>query len=298
MPKQRASLWVALIASAGILYPLDNIHSLTLKSGEVIGGDGEVYKGASPKVIKNLMERNRKEGRNLGSINGNLYIEYNDQLIFIPLDEIRNISKEQRSNFVKELIFKQIKEQLSVENLKEEFDYVKRSANKLATKLKAKKVKTLSRLEQKNVLLLKRDIEKIQEQLVDAESVQPKEDLTGQIELIEQALVDLSRSSSKELEEELDGLEEEISEIEEQLEGEIDDELREELEDALDELEGELEDAYDEIDEALEEELEALEEEISEIEEQLEGEIDDELREELEDELGELEDQKEEMEEN
>ena len=135
MPKQRAFLWVALIASACILYPLDSIHGLTLKSGEVIGADGEVYKGASPKEIKNLKKKNRKEGKRLGSLNGNLYFEYNDKIIFIPLDEIRYISKEQRSKVVKELIVKQIKEQRSLEDLKEEFDYVERSANKLATNL-------------------------------------------------------------------------------------------------------------------------------------------------------------------
>ena len=73
-------------------------------------------------------------------------------------------------------------------------------------------------------------MEEIQDQLVDADSDQQKENPTDQIQQIEQALVDLSWSSSKELEEE-------ISEIEEQLEGEINDELREEFEDELDELE-------------------------------------------------------------
>ena len=138
MPKQRAFLWVALIAGNCILYPLDSIHGLTLKSGEVIGPGGEVHKGASPKVIKNLKKKNQKEAKRLGSINGNLYFEYNDQLIFIPLDEIRYISKEQRSKAVKELILRQIKKQLSLEDLGDKFDSVKLSAEKLATNLKAK----------------------------------------------------------------------------------------------------------------------------------------------------------------
>ena len=303
MVKQKSLLWAALMASSCILYYADSSHGLTLKSGEVIGYDGKVYKGASPKIIENLKKKNQKENKKLGSLNGNLYFEYNDQLIFIPLDEIRYISKEQRSEVVKELILRQIKKQLFLEDLGDKFDSVKLSADKLATKVKAKRVKTLFKLKQKNVVLLNRKIDEIQDQLVDAESDQPKEDLIDQIELIEQALVDLARKASKNLEEELEALDEEISEIEEQLEGEIDDQLREELEDELDELEDELEeledeleDAYDEIDEALEEELEALEDEISEIEEQLEGEIDDELREDLEDELEELEDELEELE--
>ena len=39
-----------------------NAHALTLKSGEVLGGDGQVYEGASPEQQKNIVEASKRSG--------------------------------------------------------------------------------------------------------------------------------------------------------------------------------------------------------------------------------------------
>jgi len=50
------------LLSSLVLLASVNAHALTLKSGEVLGGDGQVYKGASPDQQKNIVEASKRSG--------------------------------------------------------------------------------------------------------------------------------------------------------------------------------------------------------------------------------------------
>ena len=70
--------------------------ALTLKSGEVIGSDGNVYAGASPENTANL--------KGSGVVGRNLFIEVNGKVTFVPLIDLAGKSKE----MVKDIIISAI----------------------------------------------------------------------------------------------------------------------------------------------------------------------------------------------
>ena len=70
--------------------------ALTLKSGEVIGSDGNIYAGASPENAANL--------KGSGVVGRNLFIEVNGKVTFVPLADLAGKSKET----VKEIIISAI----------------------------------------------------------------------------------------------------------------------------------------------------------------------------------------------
>ena len=73
--------------------------ALTLKKGQVIGGDGNVYDGASPEQAENLANAAKQTDffgnqKSAGIVGGNLYIVVEDEVVFVPLSEIGGKSKE------------------------------------------------------------------------------------------------------------------------------------------------------------------------------------------------------------
>ena len=60
--------------------------ALTLKSGEVIGSDGNVYAGASPENTANL--------KGSGVVGDNFFIEVDGKVTFVPLADLAGKSKE------------------------------------------------------------------------------------------------------------------------------------------------------------------------------------------------------------
>ena len=83
------------IAAFSILSSVPAV-ALTLKSGEVIGSDGNIYVGASPENAANL--------KGSGVVGRNLFIEVNGKVTFVPLTDLAGKSKET----VKEIIISAI----------------------------------------------------------------------------------------------------------------------------------------------------------------------------------------------
>ena len=92
-----------VIASALAAMPA---HALTFKKGQVLGSDGEVYDGASPDHQAALVEQSKKEGwfgnkKSSGVQGSNLYIVVEDDVVFVPIDELKGKSKDQVTELIK-----------------------------------------------------------------------------------------------------------------------------------------------------------------------------------------------------
>ena len=75
-------------------------HALTLKSGQVIGSDGNVYDGASPEVTSAILA----SGDTAGVRNGNLFIVIEGSVTFVPVKALAGKTKEG----IKELVIEAV----------------------------------------------------------------------------------------------------------------------------------------------------------------------------------------------
>lgn len=92
--------------------------ALTLKTGQVLGADGEVYDGASPQQIERLVENAEREDwagnkRTSGVIGQNLFIVVEEKPVFVPLNELRGKTKESIREIVKQNIVESLTNNLA-----------------------------------------------------------------------------------------------------------------------------------------------------------------------------------------
>lgn len=100
-------------------------QALTLKKGQVIGGDGGVYDGASPDQQAQLVKNAQKEDffgnkKAAGVVGGNLFVIVEDEAVFIPLSELAGKSKSALTEVVKEYIVSHLMDDLKAKHLAEE----------------------------------------------------------------------------------------------------------------------------------------------------------------------------------
>ena len=63
-------------------------QALTLKKGQVIGGDGGVYDGASPEVQENLVANAKRTGKKVGLSGGNVFVIVDDTVTYVPTQDL------------------------------------------------------------------------------------------------------------------------------------------------------------------------------------------------------------------
>ena len=101
---------VFLVASLAIFGFGHAATALTLKSGQVLSSDGEVYDGASPEQQEALIAKSKQkgwfgaEGKKSGVQGSNVYIIVQDELVFVPISEIKGKSKEGVTEVIREHI--------------------------------------------------------------------------------------------------------------------------------------------------------------------------------------------------
>ena len=91
-------------------------NALTLKSGEVLGGDGKVYQGASPETEAAMLKQAGKtdwfgNSKTSGVMGSNLFIVVEDQVTYIPLTELQGKSKDA----IKEHVLESVKASFGVD---------------------------------------------------------------------------------------------------------------------------------------------------------------------------------------
>lgn len=80
-------LKLLVIAWASLLLT-NPASALTLKKGQVIGGDGGIYDGASPEAKQALLRQVKEGGKSAGISGSNLFVVVEDTITFIPLSEL------------------------------------------------------------------------------------------------------------------------------------------------------------------------------------------------------------------
>ena len=105
MPERDGSCGVViikqfLIAGAVLALTVSTAQALTLQSGQVIGGDGGVYDGASPEKQQALIEI-AKNGGDIAGLTGNsVFVVVGETITYVPVDEIRGKSDERMKEII------------------------------------------------------------------------------------------------------------------------------------------------------------------------------------------------------
>jgi len=91
-----------LLPSLGLIASLllsQHTLALTFKTGEVIGPDGKSYVGMSPQNRTRLLAANPDRIKS-GVMSKQFFLVYNNQLITIPVTELRNKTSEERMSLI------------------------------------------------------------------------------------------------------------------------------------------------------------------------------------------------------
>jgi len=80
-------------------------NALTLKSGEVLSSDGQVYAGASPDQKEAIIARSKSsglfgDGKKAGVSGSNIFVVIGEDVVFVPLTGVRGKSKEQMMDII------------------------------------------------------------------------------------------------------------------------------------------------------------------------------------------------------
>lgn len=83
-----------MIASMAVALMMSSASALTLKKGQVIGGDGGVYDGASPEVQENLINNAKRSGKKVGLSGGNVFVIVDDAVTYVPTQDLAGLSRD------------------------------------------------------------------------------------------------------------------------------------------------------------------------------------------------------------
>lgn len=118
-------LKIVATTSLMILATAASASALTLKKGQVLGGDGAVYDGASPEQQAQLVKNAQKEDffgnkKSTGIVGGNLFVIVEGEAVFVPLSELAGKSKEGLTEVVKDYIVSHLMSDLKAKHIAEE----------------------------------------------------------------------------------------------------------------------------------------------------------------------------------
>ena len=98
-----------LIALFGVMAVIaTGAQALTLKKGQVIGGDGEIYEGASPEVQENLIANAKRTGKNVGVSAGNVFVIVGEQVTYVSTKDLAGKSKDQMVSVVGDAVVENV----------------------------------------------------------------------------------------------------------------------------------------------------------------------------------------------
>lgn len=85
------------LAISIICLTLINTHAqaqFVLKEGEVLSSDGNVYKGASPRIRQHLIDKAQEDGDITGINNNSVFVIVDDVISFVPVSSISGLDDE------------------------------------------------------------------------------------------------------------------------------------------------------------------------------------------------------------
>ena len=89
---------LTLALAAGLI--TFSAHALTLKKGQVLGGDGNIYDGASPEQIEIYVQRAKDGGDAAGLAGNNVFVIIEDDITFVPIQDLAGKSKDAKLNVI------------------------------------------------------------------------------------------------------------------------------------------------------------------------------------------------------
>ena len=100
-------------------------QALTLKKGQVIGGDGAIHDGASPEMQSQLVKNAQKTDlfgnkKGAGVVGRNLFVIVEGDAVFVPLSELAGKSKDGLAEVVREYIVSHLVTNMTAKHLAEE----------------------------------------------------------------------------------------------------------------------------------------------------------------------------------
>ena len=96
-----AILGVTVSLSAGA-------QALTFKSGEVLGPDGNMYVGASPENLENIIANAKDDDKPAGVIGNNVFVVIEDTITFVPTKELAPLSNDERLELIGDKVVENI----------------------------------------------------------------------------------------------------------------------------------------------------------------------------------------------
>ena len=83
-------------------------QALTFKKGEVLGPDGNTYKGASPEQLDRLIERAAAEDMPAGVVGNNVFVVVGDKVSFVPTSDLRGTTKDTQLQIIGDQVVQDI----------------------------------------------------------------------------------------------------------------------------------------------------------------------------------------------
>ena len=101
MKKFIVTTLVAMLAASGA-------HALTIKKGQVIGGDGGVYDGASPEQMEVYIERAQNGGDTAGLVGNNVFVVVGDDITFVSVQDLLGKTKDGQLNTIGDAVVQKV----------------------------------------------------------------------------------------------------------------------------------------------------------------------------------------------
>jgi len=110
MPVKRSAFF--LLAPV-MVFAAGAASALTLKSGEVLSSDGKVYSGASPEQRAAIVTQSKSrglfgDGKKAGVRGSNIFVVVGEDVVFVPVKDVRGKSREQMMDIIAEAAGEQI----------------------------------------------------------------------------------------------------------------------------------------------------------------------------------------------
>jgi len=110
MPVKRSAFF--LLAPV-MVFAAGAASALTLKSGEELSSDGKVYSGASPEQRAAIVVQSKSrglfgDGKKAGVRGSNIFVVVGEDVVFVPVKDVRGKSREQMMDIIAEAAGEQI----------------------------------------------------------------------------------------------------------------------------------------------------------------------------------------------
>ena len=97
-----------IVTTLAAMLAVSGAHALTIKKGQVIGGDGGVYDGASPEQMEVYIERAKDGGDTAGLVGNNVFVVVGDDITFVAVQDLLGKTKEGQMNTIGDAVVEKV----------------------------------------------------------------------------------------------------------------------------------------------------------------------------------------------